>query len=224
MPNEIVATVASIDEHPKRRGRFVVFVGAEPIATVTADAISELRIHVGDALTEKTLDALRVHDRRTTVLDRALRLLAVRARSAAELTRTLMRGKDRPLAEDVKWVQQVLAKQGYIDDARFADQFVRDRATIRGWGKQRLTSELRRRGVAQAHIGSAMSQASEDAALDDARSASAVALKWRRTHSGRDPDRDKQRLYGFLARRGFSPDVIRVAMREALADAEGESS
>ncbi len=223
MPDDEADIVTSIAEHPRRRGRFVIVSGATEIATVTADVIAELQIHVGRALEQRTVDALRVHDRRTAVLDRALRLLSVRGRATSELSRALLRAKDRPLADDVKWAIRVLTEQGYLDDARFADQFVRDRAATRGWGKGRLKQELRRRGVAPSHVEPALSQADDDAALDDSRSALEVARKWRRTHSARDPDRDRQRLYGFLARRGFSPDVIRDAMRAALADGGRES-
>lgn len=218
MPDDASDVVTSIAEHPKRRGRFVIASGATEIATVTAEGIAELQIHVGRALDARTLDALRVHDRRTAVLDRALRLLSSRGRATSELSRALLRSKDRLLADDVRWVVRRLTEQGYLDDARFAEQFVRDRAATRGWGKGRLRQELRRRGVAPSHIEPALSQADDDAALDDSRSALAVARKWRRTHSARDPDRDRQRLYGFLARRGFSPDVIRDAMRAALND------
>lgn len=223
MPEDEPDIVTSIIEHAKRRGRFVVACGATEIATVTAEVISELRLHVGRALDSKTLDALRVHDRRIAVLDRALRLLSVRGRATTELSRALLRAKDRPAADDVKWAIRRLTEQGYLDDARFADQFVRDRAVARGWGKGRLRQELRRRGVAAAHVEPALSQADEDAAVDDSRSAREVARKWRRTHSARDPDRDRQRLYGFLARRGFSPDVIRDAMRAALSDGGSDS-
>jgi regulatory protein len=169
------------------------------------------------------LDALRVHDRRTAVLDRALRLLAVRGRTTSELSKTLWRSTDRPLPDDISWVIHVLSERGYLDDARFANQFVRDHAASRGWGKERLRKELRRRGVAMAQIESALAEARDDAALDDTRAASAVVQKWRRTHAARDPQRDGQRLYGFLARRGFSPDVIRAAMRGALSEGEAES-
>jgi SOS response regulatory protein OraA/RecX len=223
MPDDETDVVTSIAEHPKRRGRFVICSGAQELGTVTAEVISELQIHVGRALDAKTLDALRVHDRRIAVLDRALRLLSVRGRATSELSRALLRAKDRPAADDVKWAIRRLTEQGYLDDARFADQFVRDRAVARGWGKGRLRQELRRRGVASAHVEPALSQADEDAALDDSRSALEAARKWRRTHSARDPDRDRQRLYGFLARRGFSPDVIRHAMRAALTDGGGDS-
>ncbi|MGH7710688.1 MAG: regulatory protein RecX [Gemmatimonadaceae bacterium] len=224
MPNESEQTVTAIEEHPKRRGRFVISIGDEPIATVPAETIAELHIRLGATLDPRNLDALRVHDRRTVLLDRALRLLAVRARATSELTRRLLRAKDRPRADDMQWVVRTLTERGYLDDARFADQFVRDHAAGRGWGKHRLQTELRRRGVSQANMEPALSQADDDAALDDMRSAAAVAQKWRRTHSARDPERDRQRLYGFLARRGFAPDVIRAAMHAVLVEGDVEST
>ncbi len=223
MPNDAAQIITSIEEHPRCRGRFVVSVDGAEVATVTSDDIAELRIHAGESLAASALATLQVRDRRTTVLDRALRLLAVRARATSELKQALLRSKDRPLAADVTWVIDTLTERGYLDDARFADQFVRDRASTRGWAKHRLRQELRKRGVSQTHVEPALTQPDDDTAIDDNRSAIAVAQKWRRTHSARDPDRDRQRLYGFLARRGFSPDVIRTAMRSALDEGDVES-
>jgi regulatory protein len=131
-----------------------------------------------------------------------------------------LRAKDRPAADDVKWVITTLTERGYLDDARFASQFVRDRAANRGWAKHRLRQELRKRGVDQTSIEPALEQADDDAAIDDNSAAAAAAAKWRRTHSARDPQKDRQRLYGFLARRGFSPDVIRSAMQKVLDHSE----
>jgi regulatory protein len=220
MPNEQLVT--SIDEHPKRRGRYVVCVNGAEFAALSAESLAEHQVRLGQPLSQKVLDALANDHRRTMVLDKALRLLAVRARSTSELRQTLTRAKDRPSADDVTWVITTLTERGYLDDARFADQFVRDRASSRGWAKHRLRQELRKRGISQSHVDPALAQADDDAAIDDARSASDAARKWRRTHAARDPDRDKQRLYGFLARRGFSPDVIRGAMRDVLKDVDGD--
>jgi regulatory protein len=222
MPDDTPRLVTALGEHPRRRGRFVVEISGEPIATITADSIAELELRVGRGVTERTLDALRVHDARTTLMDRALRLLAVRGRSTVEISRALTRARERPRPEDVHWVVQTLTERGYLDDARFADQFVRDRAAARGWARQRMRQELRRRGVKAADTDAAFETASEDAVVDDEAAAQAAAAKWRRTHTSRDPERDRQRLYGFLARRGFDPDVIRAAMRMALRDGEGD--
>jgi regulatory protein len=225
VPNETSHVVIAIGEHPTRHGRYVVSVDGSEIATVTAETLAAHHIRVGRPIDSKTIDALQNEHRRTLVLDRALRLLAVRARTTTELRQSLLRAKDRPAADDVKWVITTLTERGYLDDARFADQFVRDRAASRGWAKHRLRQELRKRGVDQTRIEPALTQADDDAAIDDDSAAAVAAAKWRRTHSARDPQKDRQRLYGFLARRGFSPDVIRSAMQAVLDDGgEGAES
>lgn len=222
MPNETRSTVTAIAEHPKRPGRYVVCVDGSELATVSLETLAQLSIRTGEELGPKVIDALRAEDRRTAVLDKALRLLSIRARTTADLKQALLRSKDRPNAADVNWVISALTARGYLDDARFADQFVRDRAASRGWGKHRLRQELRKRGVPQTSVEPALSQADEDAVVDDERAATLAASKWRRTHAARDPQKDRQRLYGFLARRGFSPDVIRVAMRMVLNESEAD--
>ena len=44
----------------------------------------------------------------------------------------LIRDVTGPRPDDVRWVIRALSERGYLDDARFAEQFVRDRASMRG--------------------------------------------------------------------------------------------
>jgi regulatory protein len=70
-------------------------------------------------------------------------------------------------------------------------------------GRLRIRAELAKRGVERAHIDSALKEAPDEVAA-----AREVADKYRSRNRRLEPAILRRRLYGFLARRGFTPDTI----------------
>jgi regulatory protein len=132
--------------------------------------------------------------------DAALVLLTVRARSVGELRDRLRR---KSFAEDVcERVIADLMSAGLLDDMEFARLWADERVRLRPVGRRRLTAELRARGVDPAVIDEVAAEVYEEHPEEEL---ARRALR-KRTRSG-DADvveRDRQRLEGFLLRRGFS--------------------
>src|ERR1700755_2139238 len=83
-----------------------------------------------------------------------LRLLTARARTRAELEGQLTK---RGYPDDVSaLVLDRLADVGLVDDAGFAEQWVRSRRLNAGKGKRALAAELRTKGVDNEVIGAAL--------------------------------------------------------------------
>jgi regulatory protein len=154
--------------------------------------------------------------------DRALDLLAFRARSEAELRRKLIQ-KGEP-AEQVDAVIGRLREQKLLDDADFALQFARSKATATGSSKRRILTELARKGVAREVADSAVNELAETEGVDLSASVHRVAEKKWRTLAKLDDRTARQRLYAFLARRGYDPEEIREAMCALKAGAGADVS
>jgi regulatory protein len=144
--------------------------------------------------------------------DLCLRLLTVRARTRAELEAQLTR---RGYPDDVSArVLGRLTEVGLVDDADFAEQWVRSRANA-GKGKRALAAELRNKGVDNDVITATL--ADIDAGAERERAEQLVRDKLRREKLG-DGDDTKlvRRLVGMLARRGYSQtmafDVVKVEL------------
>ncbi len=147
----------------------------------------------------------------------ALRLLQRRLRSRSELEAALRRrGVPR---EAVIAVLGDLGRDGWIDDARFARAWVRDRLALRPCGRRRLRAELLAHGVAAPVADEAVREllsgdAEAELALEQARA------RWGRLR-GVEPIAARRRLAGWLQRRGYAPDVIARTLRllsPALSD------
>lgn len=151
--------------------------------------------------------------------DAALRLLGVRARSRAEL-RGRLQDKDFPETE-VDSVMERLERAGLLDDADFADQWVRSRHLHSGKGRTALRHELRQKGVTDTVIEQAVSQVDDDAERERA-----AELLRRKTARLRAEDvseresRDKhtRRLVAMLARRGYAPSLAFDLVKAELSD------
>ncbi|PKA30921.1 recombination regulator RecX [Cedecea lapagei] len=97
------------------------------------------------------------------LLDRAVRILAVRDHSEQELRRKLsapVMGKNGPeaidaTAEDYDRVIAWCYEYRYLDDSRFVTRFIASRSR-KGYGPARIRQELNQKGIARAAIDEAM--------------------------------------------------------------------
>jgi regulatory protein len=145
----------------------------------------------------------------TDLYTAAINSLARRAYSVHEMRVYLeRRAQDK---EAIAPILDRLKQHNYLDDARYARQFVRLRSEIRRQGPFRIARDLRARGVADRHVESALSERateSDDGAL--VRTRLERCLKALR---GPLDERKKASLYRSLLRAGFSPDIIRRELR-----------
>ncbi|OBA73982.1 recombination regulator RecX [Mycolicibacterium elephantis] len=143
-----------------------------------------------------------------------LRLLTVRARTRAELAGQLAK---RGYPEDVAdRVLDRLAHVGLVDDADFAEQWVRSRRRNAGKGKRALAAELRNKGVDNAVITAAL--AGIDSGAERARAEDLVRAKLRRERLDDGDDvKVMRRLVGMLARRGYHQTLALDVVNAELA-------
>ena len=104
-----------------------------------------------------------------------------------------------------------------VDDALYAEAFVRSRGRTKG--ALRLRQELFRKGVAEPLVDKAVGNLDEATQLE---SAVALAEKNRWRWKG-EPREQYSKAYAFLARRGFPGDVVRGALERTFAADEEDN-
>lgn len=88
----------------------------------------------------------------------ALMRLCARAEKSQEDARRLMRGWG--LAErDAERVLAKLVRDRFIDDARYAGAFVREKLRLSGWGEYKIRTALQRKRIDRALIDAALAEA-----------------------------------------------------------------
>jgi regulatory protein len=207
-------TITAIVPAPRQAGRFELLVDEKRFATLSLDAIERLHLVVGGSVAGVEARIARAAAQ-LKVYDRALNMLAVRARSSAELARLLVRkGEARELVDAAIGR---LKEQGFLDDAAFAQSFTRAKVLGAQQSRRRVQQDLARKGVAREVSDAAIATVFEDEQVDQREIVEVAARKKLRTLKKIDPAVRRRRLYAFLARRGYDGEDIRRAM-----DAVGE--
>ena len=137
--------ITAIQPQKLRADRVNVHVDGEFRLALAAELVLTEHLHVGDEIDPARLEALEEKDRGWKARDAALSLLSHRARSATELKRRLKRKGYE--AETADATVERMEELGMVDDASFAESFVRDRVRLRPHGRRRLKAELRAKGV-----------------------------------------------------------------------------
>lgn len=102
-----------------------------------------------------------------------------------------------------------------IDDQAFAQGWVNDRGVNRGYGRQRLLRELRRRKIDDAVIEQALHALDE---VDEVGQATELARAWaQKMPASLEPHKVAGRLVGYLSRRGYSSAVAHQVARKVTA-------
>ena len=183
----------------ERRGKARVFVDGEFWAEVDGGVAAERGLREGVELSTEELDETRVAGERPLAMTRALNLLGYRARSALEIeTRLTRAGYSRRTAEVVL---SRLEELGYLDDEEYARNLAREKS--RKYGPRRVYIDLRKNGVDEDIIQMALGEEFSESSEREA----AFAAASRRYNTEERSDAQSRRVYGFLARRGYSAEI-----------------
>jgi regulatory protein len=207
--------ITSIEPQRLHPERVNVHVDGMVRLELSAELVLAEPLRVGDEVDEARLAELDAKDQPWKARDAALSLLSYRARTAVELKRRLKRkGFDDDVAASTV---ERLDRLGVVDDAAFAESFVRDRVRLKPRGPRRLAGELRAKGVDEDTARAAIAEVMEREEATELDLAHAAAARWK-PRAGEDPARARIRLQGFLARRGFGDDAVRAVVGEKLGE------
>lgn len=153
----------------------------------------------------------RVNKEQAKARERLFVLLKYRPRSVAEARRRLEQAGFSPKA--IQAVLDEAQAKGWLDDEVFARLWIRDRLQRNPKSRALLARELRAQGLPDEVIERALSRETRD--WDEAEALrQLIAERLARYRGlGLDPRTLERRLYGFLRRRGFSPEAIRRELR-----------
>lgn len=146
---------------------------------------------------------------------KALDLLSRRDHSVQELrSKLLRRGADPPLVAELL---QEFQRLGWLDDRRFAEQFLASCAHRR-WGERRLRQELAGRGVGSELVEEAMS------AWNESHREQAQDLLLRSVQRELARGRSPEKVIASYLRRGYSYGQLRQALESAKACSDEEQA
>ncbi|MBA2774152.1 MAG: regulatory protein RecX [Nocardioidaceae bacterium] len=145
--------------------------------------------------------------------------LTAQARSRQELADALAA---KAVPDDVaERVLDRFEQVGLVDDAAFADRWVRSRQSSRGLSRRALAHELRAKGIDNGLISTSLEQVQP---ADEHETAHRLVQRKLRSTRGLDRLVRTRRLAGMLARKGYPPGVAMQVVRDALAAEESDET
>jgi regulatory protein len=105
---------------------------------------------------------------------------------------------------------EYLISKKFLDDRSFAKNWIRYRQA-RPFGPQRIRLELRQKGIDEEIIVKELSAAFDG--LDQEEVVTELASRRAVRYRAEDPIKRKKKVFDFLARRGFSLDMIKKAIK-----------
>lgn len=140
------------------------------------------------------------------LLEYSLRILAKKDYTAWEMEKKLDSFCTRRSLDpsNKELVLSRLTELKYLDDNRFVQNYANSRINFAPRGKRLIQAELIKRGVAKNLINEEM----KSMEINELEMAEKLAKKYSRKLIGLEQGKSKQRMLGFLGRRGFEIDTI----------------
>lgn len=120
-------------------------------------------------------------------------------------------------AEETEQVLETLHREKFLDETRYAEAFVRDKARISGWGAMKIASAMRGKALPEAVIKNALRQLDDDSVRDSIRERmlQVLAVKWRTLGKEQDPVMRKNKLLRYALGRGYSYEDVKDFLLES---------
>lgn len=198
--------VTKIQEYSKKR--YQVWLDGEVAFVLYKGDLRHYEIREGEELDEAVRESIQKEVLSKRAEKRALHLLEKRDYTAAGLQRKLIQGG---YSEEIaKTVVEIMKGYRYLDDARYADQYIHcysGRKTRRA-----ICAKLAEKGIAKDVVEAAYERFDEEGNEADEENMAVQLLKKRHYEGGPIEKKEMDRHIAFLMRRGFSVSCIRKVM------------
>ena len=186
--------------------KYRIFLDGESAFAVYKGELSRYHLEEGAVLPPEVYEELvnRVLKKRATL--RAMHILERTDKTEAQLRRKLEESEYPK--EAVESAIAYVTSYGYLDDRRYAEHYIEWKK--QGKGKARLKMELVQKGISREIIEEVLESTDFGETREMIRQ---IILKKRKTDIPLN-EKEKQRIYGFLMRKGFSSSDILAVMRE----------
>ena len=191
----------------KKRQRFNIYLDGKFSFALSAIALAKADLKVDQEISEKEIKVLKAKDVKDKLYDQALRFLSYRPRSEKEIRDYLVKkGANQKIN---RAIIAKLKKQNLINDQAFTQWWIDQRSRFRSKGKWALLMELLQKGIKKEVIEASLFSDQQELVL-----AKKAARKKMKAYHNLESVERRQKMTGFLNRRGFSWETIKKALEE----------
>ncbi|WWR14973.1 regulatory protein RecX [Lachnospiraceae bacterium JLR.KK008] len=201
-------TVTEVEPISKTRSR--VYVDGTAAFILYKGELRKYQIREGGELTEDVWQELQTEVLPKRARLRAMNLLKGRQYTQRQLMdKLLLGGYSQEMAQEaVDYVKSY----HYVDDARYAYDYISCR--MGSHSLKEIEQKLLQKGVCREVIRSAVEELAGDGFVSDEEAMIRRLLEKKHYSSEHASEKERQRMYGYLYRKGFSMDTARRVMEE----------
>jgi regulatory protein len=218
-----MAIITKITTQQKNQDRFNVFMdygkgkGEEFAFSVDSDVLIKFQLKKGLELDDFSFLEIQYQDDIRKAYNLAINYLARRMRAEKEIVDYLgQKEVDEPVINEVI---HRLTVQHYINDQEYAVAFVRTQANTTDKGPNVIKMNLKEKGIAEAVLLKALEEFPLEQQVEKAMK---IAVKFYQKNSKVSLKVQKQKLEQLLLRKGYSYEVINIAVIEAEVPKEAD--
>lgn len=202
-------TVSKIE--PLSKSRYKVFIEGQFAFTLYKGELSRYHIAEDNRIDEEVYDILRKLVIKRAKL-RAMHLLSDMGRTESQLRTKLKQGgyPDEAVEEAIRYVKSF----GYINDAEYVRSFIDSRKEKKS--KKEIYAALKQKGVDSDIIEQVFEEM--DYGEEDSRQAIEALMRKRNYNPDSADLKEKQKLMGYLMRKGFRYDDVNSVLNSADSD------
>lgn len=190
------------------RGRYRITMEDGTVFVLYRGELAKLDIREGVDVPEEVLRRIREEILPLRAKKRVMNLLQKRDYTTAGLRDKLREGAypEACIDEAVAYAESY----GYVDDARYAEDFIRYHLEKKS--RTRIEQDLMRKGISKALIGEVFEKLAEEGTSQDEERMICALLQKKNFNHRAATEKEKQRMYAFLYRRGFHTEAINRAL------------
>jgi len=203
--------ITKIEQQKKDEKRYSIFLDGKFAFGLSGTDVLYFKLKEGEELEPKKYEYILEHKVYEEAKTKAFNYISVGYKTEKEVKDKLF---SKEYSEEVvDKVIELLKKYDYVNDVTYAKKFIEYRTNVKKQGEFKIKHDLKLKGVSNDIISEVFEEFESD--TND----TIVALIEKKAKGEKEFDfKEKQRITGFLLRKGFSYDEIKDGFRSYLED------
>ncbi|MFV9509776.1 RecX family transcriptional regulator [Tepidibacillus sp. LV47] len=205
--------ITKITKQKQNSKRYNIHVNDQYAFSVHEDVLIAKRLIKGKEITNEDIETILKEEEENKIWQKAIKYLSFRPRTRKELEKYL-------IAQDYEqeMIQNVILKlqaKKWLDDRRYAEEFVEEQIRLKPKGKKLIAQEMKRKGISSTYIQESLSKINSETEYQ-----MALELAKKKALQNRKEDwvTIQRKVGGYLRRKGFSYEIIWQILHDLKKD------
>lgn len=202
-------TITRIEKQTNNQKRYSIYIDEKFAFGVSEEDLIYFKLKENSEITEQRYNYIMEYLIYTKAKDKAYKFLGYKARSEKEVRDKLT--KENYPQEIIDRIIELFKHYNYINDENYTKAYINNRIKFKPQAKRMLKYELAQKGIDSDTIENIIDSSNID------ETDIAINLLQKKLKNKKDIDqKEKQRIYNYMLRRGFDYETINKAFKEVL--------